>query len=256
MQIFLRCQRGECNHTARGTNTACSRELGIPCEGEQKDNSFTSHVRLIIINLIFIGPGIESTGCNKSYSIYTITEPPTPTEAPSEPITSEMTCTCPNPTASSEISTIAINHTCNNTVSIQSCPNIVTLYSSTSVYISTTLYSTVGSTSTTDPISNTTGTTSTETYTSPPSTCPERPILLKIVVPAAGGTMGLLIVLLLAVTTGWVCTCQIMKKRGKMEINIMQDRYCLVRDYNNIMLIASNMYKLTIHVHIGYSTYT
>ena len=48
---------------------------------------------------------------------------------------------------------------------------------------------------------------------------------LIIVAPAAGA----LAVLLLVVTTGWVCTCRIMKKRGKMEINIMQDRYFIDR---------------------------
>ena len=167
-----------------------------------------------------------------------------------------MTCTCPNPTASSEINKIIFNHTCNNTVSIQSCPNTVTLYSSPSVCISTTvtLYSTVSPTSTAEPISNTIETTNlvgtpTETYTSLSSTCPpplDRHILLNIVIPAAGGIIGLLIVLLLVVIIGWVCTCRIMKKRGKMEINILHDRYYHVTgDYN--MLIAFNTCKVTIH---------
>ena len=48
---------------------------------------------------------------------------------------------------------------------------------------------------------------------------------------ATASAIGALVVLLLAVISGWVCTCRIMKKRGKMEINIMQDRYiyCLIR---------------------------
>lgn len=34
--IYLRCQKGECNYTTRSTNTTCSKDLGIDCEGEQK----------------------------------------------------------------------------------------------------------------------------------------------------------------------------------------------------------------------------
>ena len=64
---------------------------------------------------------------------------------------------------------------------------------------------------------------------------------------ATASAIGALVVLLLAVISGWVCTCRNMKKRGKMEINIMQDRYiyCLVRDCINIMLIAyKHRYRL------------
>jgi hypothetical protein len=94
--------------------------------------------------------------------------------------------------------------------------------------------------------------TSPETNISPTktSTCP---LQLNIVLPAIGGLMGLLILLLLVVVSGWVCTCRIMKKRGKMEINIMQDRYCLVlKDYTCIVKLQKvcNEYKIPYYASI------
>ena len=55
--IFLRCQIGECNYTAKSSNTACSNDLGINCEGtymhQIRDNWFQ-----LIINFL---------GCNRTY---------------------------------------------------------------------------------------------------------------------------------------------------------------------------------------------
>ena len=152
---------------------------------------------------------------------------------------------------SSEINKTAFNQICNETVSIQLCPNsvAVTLHSSTPVYISTTPvywgsdYHADIRKPTATPNRTVISTSTTVTVAS------DRPILLKIVVPVAGAITGLLIVLLLVVISGLVCTCRIMKKRGKVEKSIMQNRYCLVRGLQlyYTMLIASIMCKLTIH---------
>jgi hypothetical protein len=169
-----------------------------------------------------------------------------------------MTCTCPNPTASSEINKTVFNQTCNETVSIHSCTNTVTLYSPLSVYISTTQNLTVCPTSTTESIPNrieTTNLVGTPTDTYPVSSsisCPpwhtasDRLILFNTVIPAAAGIIGLLVVFLLVVISGWVCTCRIMKKRGKMEINIIQERYCLdyTCTYYNRKLQKVHKYKI------------
>ena len=124
----------------------------------------------------------------------------------------------------------------------------VTLHSSIPVYISTTPvywgsdYHADIRKPTATPNRTVTSTSTTVTVAS------DRPILLKIVVPVAGVITGLLIVLLLVVISGLVCTCRIMKKRGKMEKSIMQNGYCLVKGLKlYTMLIASIMCKLTIH---------
>ena len=60
------------------------------------------------------------------------------------------------------------------------------------------------------------------------TTTKEVATLQMFLIPVMGALIGLLVVLLLVVTTGWVCTHRIMKIRGKMEINRMQDRYCML----------------------------
>ena len=151
------------------------------------------------------------------YSLHTSIEPPTP-----------------------EINITGINH-CVSTATVKSCTNkvTVTVHSIKHVCTPTTVYASVCSSpiiSIKSQITMTTTVLNMSVFTqisyplspscSPASeTCAStmHAIPLTIVAPA----IGALVVLLLVVTTGWVCTCRIMKKRGKMEINVMQDRYNL-----------------------------
>ena len=185
---------------------------------------------------------IELYGCNKSYSLHT--EPPTTTEPPiitSEPLrnemnTSGMTCTCPE--CPHKISETGLNQTCHETNTVESCTNTVTIRPVKSVYISTTVHLSVRPSSTTESTSKGMEKTTnipgvpTNSYPASSSTCsPDLKrskvllTLLNIVIPATGALVGLLIVLLLVVITGWICSRRNMKKRGEMEINMMQDRY-------------------------------
>ena len=122
-----------------------------------------------------------------------------------------MTCNCHTP----EISTIGLDQ-CTKTVTIQSCANN-DVYTTTirDVYTPTTVYENIHPSPSTS-------------YPASSSVCPLQSIPLNIAIPATGALFSLLVVLLLVVITGWVCTCRIMKKRGKMEIKIMQDRYYFV----------------------------
>ena len=192
--------------------------------------------------VIFLIP-IELLGCEEPYSFYTTTEP---TSAPLRNI-SGMTCTCPECTH--EIRTTVLNQTCSKTVTVQSCTNTITI--PPLKYISTT---SVCPSPTTKLISKRIETTIVDVIsTKSLSIClpaSERPILLNFVIPAAGGLVGLLIVLLLAVITGWVCTCRIMKKRGKMEINTMQDRYYFVVQYCLEYTVMSYVQKCYTHTRV------
>lgn len=51
--------------------------------------------------------------------------------------------------------------------------------------------------------------------------------LLGIAIPSTGVLLGLLIALLLVTTTGWVYTCWILKKRGRMTTERMNSRQVL-----------------------------
>ena len=135
----------------------------------------------------------------------------------------------PNPClpSSDTVSTTALNQ-CTNSVTIQTCTEKVpiTTYLRTLVYIPTTVHVSAYPSPTTTLISH-------NIMTSSPTNT-NQGILLNIALPATGGLVGLLIVLLLVVVTGWVCTCQIMKKRGKMVINMTQDRYYSIRGLHRI----------------------
>ena len=163
--------------------------------------------------------------CSRTYNFCIAIEPqPTTTW----PFTSGMTCTCPERTSVNQYT---------ETITIQSCAKEVyttVMYSVNNVCTPTTVYASVGQSSTTTLKSQIRTTnmlsTSSSTNTSylSPSICPQSSeralILLNVLLPATGALVGLLIVLLLVVCTGWMCTCRTMKKKGRMNINVIQDR--------------------------------
>ena len=154
-----------------------------------------------------------------------------------------MTCAC-QAEHTREISTVRLNQCNIKTSTIQACTNhtfryvhTATIHSTKFVYQPTTVH--VNNCPSPTPESNSKPTLTKRTYYEddrPPisstwasSTIPtatkEVATLQMFLIPVMG---GLLVVLLLVVSTGWVCTHRIMKKRGKMEINTMQDRYCML----------------------------
>ena len=151
-------------------------------------------------------------GCEKQYNLYTIIELPMTTEfqpTTMEPIRSGTTTTCNCLDCTPEISKIQFDQ-CTKTVTIQSCAKDVHTTTIYDTYTPTIVHVSICPSPSNQASS---------------SICPSQPIPINIAIPATGVLVSLLIVLLLVVITGWVCTCRIMKKRGKMEINIMQDRY-------------------------------
>ena len=105
--------------------------------------------------------------------------------------TTVLVTVCPSSTTSLKLQTKRTTSACNQ------CTNTVTIQTRTTVCLTT--------------------------------SAPTAQTVPSIELYATASATGALVVLLLVVIPGWVCTCRIMKKRGKMEINIMQDRYCLVR---------------------------
>ena len=205
--------------------------------------------RLINLILVAIQPPVGLL-CTKKYSLHTIT-PHLTISGPSRSETSTvgMTCACQAEHAQ-EIGTVGLDQ-CIKTATVQICTNnthvyTATIHSTKFVYKPTTVHVSIcpsptnGSNS--KPMLTKTITISSykdnsyqASSSSPSSTFPPASkevamlqILLNIATPATAALMGLLIVLLLVVIIGWVCTCQTMKKRGKMKINIMQDRYYLL----------------------------
>ena len=79
----LDCPKGECLHTAITSNTACSMDLGIDCEGEKRLLFLGSKINLILITT-------GSVGCSKSYILNTIIEPPTATQFHTIPTMNEL----------------------------------------------------------------------------------------------------------------------------------------------------------------------
>ena len=63
---------------------------------------------------------------------------------------------------------------------------------------------------------------------SPTSKSPA-PTMQRISLIIAASAAGVLVVLLLAIITGWVCTFRIMKKKGRMKKYLMQARYYSIR---------------------------
>ena len=141
--------------------------------------------------------------------------------------------------SSDTVSTTALNQ-CTNSVTIQICTEKVptTTYLPILVYISTTMYVTVYPSHTislnpqileTTNLLNMSSLTNTS-YLSLPThseacTCTIQTLPLNRAISATGALVGLLIGLLVVVTTGWVCTCSRMTKLGLRSQNIRYTYY-------------------------------
>ena len=123
--------------------------------------------------------------------------------------------TCPSLSEHETVSTIVLNQ-CTNSVTIITH----TKESTVTTYLPTLIYTPNYPLPTHSPTSEM----HTPTSMYSPATETNAPTIQTVLLIIAAPAIGVLVVLLLVVITGWVCTCRIMKKRGKMEINIMQDR--------------------------------
>lgn len=167
--------------------------------------------------------------CSKSYSIYTTTESPTITEiytTESLPITcvsiSGTIFTSPDH-ISPKISKVGLNrgtksiterHTSTATVTVYSTKPVhtpiiahstVTIHATKTIYLSTTVH--------------------TSKYSSPFSFKEEAATSqINIVLPVTGAMMGLLMLLLIVVTTGWVWTCWTIRKKKNLETRLQNIR--------------------------------
>ena len=141
-------------------------------------------------------------------------------------------CMEPQPNTCQSLS----EHELVSTTVLSQCTNSITIHTKEITYLATTVYTpttvqvSVCPSPTTSVYSHILIKSSTNTSCpssttcSPTDTIQKSEIPLNIAISATGALVGLLIVLLLVVISGWVCTFRIMKKRGKMEINMMQDR--------------------------------
>ena len=171
-----------------------------------------------IIKLIILF-GIELTGCSKLYSLYTITEPPTTTEintAESLPIMSLLTSgiifSYPE-YVPPKTSKIGLNQGTTSTAEEQAT---ITVYSTKPVHKPAIAHNTVTIHATKTIYSSTIVHTS--KYSSPFSFKEEAATSqTNIVLPVTGAMMGLLMLLLVVVTTGWVCTCWTVRKKKNRE---------------------------------------
>ena len=209
--ISVTCQKGDYQLTFKNTTTACTRDLGINCnQGKQ-----VSQTQLLSLKLF--GTDNPVGTCIRTYHFCQPNTCQPLREIVHTTILNQCTKSVTTETHTKEITVTTYSPTLFYTpVQVTVCP------STTSSLLSQTK----------ETVNVTASMASSTNIYHPSTTCsPTSEIhvpTLTVPLTIAAPTTGALVVLLIVVTIGWVCTCRIMKKRGKMEINIMQDRYCII----------------------------